>query len=178
MYLSGYCTPKLKLACFVCYLKIMTTFLKNNVSIVKQIVQGTQKWHWNLSRPSSFLSYGSKQYVLFWSVTQNHLAYLNSNDIFEFFGQFAINACIIFLQGVDNFAIEHKHANFWLGVQYPLKWLVSRIWPASSYIVVDKPRFVAYTCTSKYFYVYHTRCVCIIVHVNSQWSTQLYHNTH
>ena len=29
--LRGYCTPNLKLAYFVCYLKIINTFLKNNM---------------------------------------------------------------------------------------------------------------------------------------------------
>ena len=52
--LRGYYTPNLILACFVCYLKIVNTFLNNNVGIYKQIVQGTQKMHWNFSRPSSF----------------------------------------------------------------------------------------------------------------------------
>ena len=28
---------------FVCYLKIINTFLKNNICILKQIVQGTKK---------------------------------------------------------------------------------------------------------------------------------------
>ena len=28
-FLGGYCTPYLKLACFVCFLKIINTFLKN-----------------------------------------------------------------------------------------------------------------------------------------------------
>ena len=58
--LKGHYTPNLKLACFVCYLKIVNTFLKNIVCILKQIVQGTPKWHWNFSRPSR-LSYGSEQ---------------------------------------------------------------------------------------------------------------------
>ena len=40
--LKGYCTPNQKLACFVCYLKIINTFLKNNICIWKQIAQGTQ----------------------------------------------------------------------------------------------------------------------------------------
>ena len=31
--------------CFVLYLKIINTFLKNNVCILKKIVQETQKWH-------------------------------------------------------------------------------------------------------------------------------------
>ena len=50
--LRGYCTPNLKLVCFVWYLKIINTFLKNNACILKQIVQGTQKWHRNFSRLS------------------------------------------------------------------------------------------------------------------------------
>ena len=41
--LRGYYTPNLKLACFVCYLKINNTFLKNNVCVVKQFVQVTTK---------------------------------------------------------------------------------------------------------------------------------------
>ena len=52
--LTGYYTPNQKLACLVMYLKIINTFLKNNVCILKQIVQGNQKWHWNFSRPSGF----------------------------------------------------------------------------------------------------------------------------
>ena len=36
--LSGYCTPYLKLACFVYYLKIINTFQKNNPCIFSQIV--------------------------------------------------------------------------------------------------------------------------------------------
>ena len=44
--------PNQKLACFVLYLKIINTFLKRNICIFEQIVQETQKWHWNFSRPS------------------------------------------------------------------------------------------------------------------------------
>ena len=43
--LRGLCTHNLQLTCFVCYLKIINTFLKNNTHILKQIVQGIQKWH-------------------------------------------------------------------------------------------------------------------------------------
>ena len=43
--LKGYCTPNLKLACFVCYLKIINNLLKHNVYILKQVVQGTQNCH-------------------------------------------------------------------------------------------------------------------------------------
>ena len=38
---------------------------------------------------------------------KNRLAYLNSNAIFEFLGQFTIR-CISFQKGVDNFEMEHK----------------------------------------------------------------------
>ena len=46
--LRGYCTHDQKLA----YLKFINTFLKkkNNICILKQIVQLTQKWHYNFSR--------------------------------------------------------------------------------------------------------------------------------
>ena len=42
--LRGYCTPNLKLACFACYYKIVN-FFYNNICILRQIVQGTQKLH-------------------------------------------------------------------------------------------------------------------------------------
>ena len=35
--LREYCTPDLKSACLVCYLKIIDTFWKNNVCILQQI---------------------------------------------------------------------------------------------------------------------------------------------
>ena len=54
MLLRGNCTPNKKLACFVLHLKIVNTFMQNNVYILKQIVQDTQKWHLNFGRPSSF----------------------------------------------------------------------------------------------------------------------------
>ena len=34
MYLRGYYTPNQKLACFVLYLKIINTFMKNNIHIL------------------------------------------------------------------------------------------------------------------------------------------------
>ena len=33
--LRGYCIPNLKLACFVCYLKIIDTFSKNDTCMLK-----------------------------------------------------------------------------------------------------------------------------------------------
>ena len=41
--LRGSCTPNTKFACFVLYLKIINTLLKNNICILKQIVQGIIK---------------------------------------------------------------------------------------------------------------------------------------
>ena len=48
------CTPNQKLACFALYLKIVNSFLQNNVYILNQIVQETQKCHWHFSRQSGF----------------------------------------------------------------------------------------------------------------------------
>ena len=50
--LRGHYTLKLKLACFVCYLKFINTL--KYICNLQQIVKGTQKWHWNFSSPSSF----------------------------------------------------------------------------------------------------------------------------
>ena len=36
---NWHCTPNQKLACFVLYLKIINTILKNDLCILKQIVQ-------------------------------------------------------------------------------------------------------------------------------------------
>ena len=51
----GYYTPNLKWTCFVCYLKIINTF-----------VPVTQKWHWNFSRQSCFwvMDHNSQNIVL------------------------------------------------------------------------------------------------------------------
>ena len=47
--------PKHKLRYLYCVLsqKLSTLCLKNNLTILTQIVQETQKWHWTFSRPSS-----------------------------------------------------------------------------------------------------------------------------
>ena len=58
--LQGQSTPNQKLACFVLYLKIINTFLKNNICTLKQIVQGTQNSIENLV-DQVVLSYWSKQ---------------------------------------------------------------------------------------------------------------------
>ena len=56
----GYATENW--ACFMRYLKIISTSLKNILSILKQIVWETLKRHWNFSKPNQFLSYWSKRY--------------------------------------------------------------------------------------------------------------------
>ena len=52
--LRGYCTSYQKSACFVLYLKIINNLLKNKVCILLKMVQRTQKWYWNFSRPNRF----------------------------------------------------------------------------------------------------------------------------
>ena len=42
---GGHYTPNQKLPCFVLYLKIVNIFFKNDMYILKKIVQRTQKWH-------------------------------------------------------------------------------------------------------------------------------------
>ena len=77
---KGYCTLNLKLACFVCHIKIINTFFENNaciLNIVKVNVQGYQKWHWKFSRPSIFLKLWIKTVkIVFCSITQELLALL------------------------------------------------------------------------------------------------------
>ena len=69
--------------------------LINNVCILKQIVQGTQKWHWNFSTPRGFLSYGSKHSkYCFNQELKSCLAYLNFNAIFEFLYNYTMNVLV------------------------------------------------------------------------------------
>ena len=70
-----HCIRNQKLACFVLCLKIIHTFLKNDI-VLKQIVQGTQKGHWNFSRPSHFRVVDQNSQILFWSITQEPLCLL------------------------------------------------------------------------------------------------------
>ena len=78
-----------KLSIFVLCLK---TFWKINYASYKKLLQGTQTWHWNFSRPSYFLSYRSKQSkCCFWiNTSRTCLAYLDFDAIFEFLGQFSV----------------------------------------------------------------------------------------
>ena len=48
---KGELHPRPKLACVALYLKIVNILVQNNVYVLKQIVQETQKWHLNFSRP-------------------------------------------------------------------------------------------------------------------------------
>ena len=40
---KGYCIPTPKLACFVLFLKIINTFLKNNIASYSKLSKETQK---------------------------------------------------------------------------------------------------------------------------------------
>ena len=51
---------------------------------------------------------------------KNRLTYLNFDAIFEFLRQFVLTCMYIFQEKCyDNFEIEHKSPNFWLGVVRP-----------------------------------------------------------
>ena len=52
VHLKGHYTPNLKLARFVCYLKIINTFLKNNVRTLKQMSRELKNDIGIFSRPS------------------------------------------------------------------------------------------------------------------------------
>ena len=53
--LRGYCTPNLKLACFVSYLKIINTFFEKwCIHLKSKLSMELKKWHWNFSGPRSF----------------------------------------------------------------------------------------------------------------------------
>ena len=94
--LRRYCTSYPKLAYFVLYLTIIFPFLKNNLCILYKIVQGTQKWQWNFSKPSGLKVMNQK--------SQNDIWINNSRTVwptyilmlFEFFGQFTLN-CLYYL---------------------------------------------------------------------------------
>ena len=64
-YLSGKSTPNRNWASFLRYLKFVTNFGKNNVSILKQIVWETQIWHYIFSRLSSS-----------WVIDQNNILHI------------------------------------------------------------------------------------------------------
>ena len=53
--LRGNWVPNQKLACFALYLKnVNTFFFQNDMYASYSKLEGTQKWHWNFSRPNSF----------------------------------------------------------------------------------------------------------------------------
>ena len=87
IHLMRNCTPNLQLACIVCYLKPINTFLKDN----------------------AFTLYFKTVETMFWSITQKLLGLLK---IFMAFLSSLDNmleaAYIIFQNGVDNFKIEYK----------------------------------------------------------------------
>ena len=113
--LRGNCTPNQNLACFVDDLKIMNRFWKNHMINLKQIVWEAQKWHCNLSKPSSFSIIDQTYKLLFWSVMQEPLG-------LELLGQFASNNHIVFQKFADHFEIVQKNMlNFCLGCTCPLE---------------------------------------------------------
>ena len=89
--------PNIYLARFVHYanLNIINTIVKNNISILKQIVWQTQKWHLNMSRPSSS-----------WVINQNMIQYYD-----WVFQTICFRMLILlFKESIDYFEIAYKHA--------------------------------------------------------------------
>ena len=71
LFFRGFCTCYPKLVSFVLNFKIINTVLKNNTyTVCILFVQGTQKWHWNFSRPGSFKVMDQNSQMLFGSMTQ------------------------------------------------------------------------------------------------------------
>ena len=115
----GHCTPNLKLARFVLYLKIIDTFSKNSTCISKEIIQGTRKKNGIeiLVGQAIFKLWIKTVKLMLWSITHGLLRYA----ICEFLGQFTIRCICYFSKSVDNFEIKQRTWWYWLGVQYPLK---------------------------------------------------------
>ena len=66
---------KIHLPHFVFYFKITNIFLKINTCILHQIVQGTDTWIWNLSRPNSFKFWIKTVKMLFSSISKPRTAW-------------------------------------------------------------------------------------------------------
>ena len=75
---------------------------------LEQIVKGTQKWHWNLSRHSGFLAMDQMFKILFLSITQEPLGLRKFNAILSSLGNLLWDAYIILQKDVDRFEIENK----------------------------------------------------------------------
>ena len=74
--LRVYCTPNQN--CYVLYLKIINTFLKYDIYILKKILQGPQNGIENLMPfgTSGFKFWVKTVKILFWSITQEPLGLL------------------------------------------------------------------------------------------------------
>ena len=68
-WLRGNCTQNQNWTCFVSYLKIINTALKNNKTIQKRIAWETQKWHWNFNKPKGT-----------WVIDQNNILHVLINN--------------------------------------------------------------------------------------------------
>ena len=69
------------LACFVCYLKIIS-LSKNNIHLGANCLK-TQTWHYNFSRPSDSWVTDQNNFCMFWSITHQsayNVAYIDNNN--------------------------------------------------------------------------------------------------
>ena len=91
------------------YLKIINTFMKNNVYILYSKLSKKLKNIIRILVGLAVLELLIKTiFWLFWSTTEKLLGLLKIDAIFEFLGQFTIRSIYFFQKGVDNFEIEHK----------------------------------------------------------------------
>ena len=83
-------------------------------------------YHWACQFKITVLEFLIKtMYWLFWFITWKPLVLLKCRYHFWVIWTiyFRMHACYIFRKSVDNFEMHTKHANFKLGVQYPIKFI-------------------------------------------------------
>ena len=99
--ISNY-TPNLKLECFVYYLKIINTSLKNNMHLEANRPRNSKRT-WNFSMPSQIFSHNSENIV---SINNSRNAW--PTEVLSSLDNLLLRAYIIFQKGADSFEIEHK----------------------------------------------------------------------
>ena len=116
----------LKLANFVCNLKIINTFLRNDICFLKQIVQGTKNGIEIMIGQMIFKLWIKTVKILFWSITQEPLGLLEFQCYFGVPWRNYYTIHIIFFKKVfiiiflDTCRAQNMLI-LWLGVQFSLK---------------------------------------------------------
>ena len=92
--------PTPKLACFVLYLKMINIFLKIIYASYSKLSKKLKNGIEILVGQVVFKLWIKTVKMLFGSITQKHLAYLNFDAIFEFLGQFTITCTYYFFKNI------------------------------------------------------------------------------